>query len=84
MSEEQLNLFLEKVKGDVSLQRALKAAGDIDAIVTIAKEVGFIISAKEWKNGPSDISEAEYETLSGGAQSGPPCQSVFTECPSGC
>ena len=32
MSEEQLKAFLEKVKGDISLQEKLKMAGDADAV----------------------------------------------------
>ncbi len=38
MSDEQLNAFLEKVKGDTSLQENLKAASDADAVVAIAKK----------------------------------------------
>ena len=45
MSEEQLKAFLEKVKGDTSLQGQLKAAADSDAVLAIAKEAGFMISA---------------------------------------
>ena len=45
MSEEQLKAFLEKVKGDTSLQEKLKA----DAVTAIAKEAGFSISADDLK-----------------------------------
>ena len=45
MSEEQLKAFLDKVKGDTSLQEKLKAAADSDAVLAIAKEAGFSISA---------------------------------------
>ena len=45
MSEEQLNAFLEKVKGDTSLQEKLKAAASPDAAVEIAKDAGFAITA---------------------------------------
>ena len=41
MSEEQLKAFLEAVKADAGLQQQLKAAGDTDAVVTIAKAAGF-------------------------------------------
>ena len=44
MSEEQLNAFLEKVKGDTSLQEKLKAAASPDAAVEIAKDAGFAIT----------------------------------------
>ena len=47
MSLEQLKAFLEKVKGDTSLQEKLKGAADSDAFAAIAKEAGFRISADE-------------------------------------
>ena len=40
MSKEQLKAFLEKVKGDASLQDRLKAAKSSDDVVSIAKEHG--------------------------------------------
>ena len=46
MSEEQLKAFLEKVKGDTSLQEKLKAASDADAVVAIAKEAGLVFLLK--------------------------------------
>ena len=42
-SEEQLKYFLEKVKGDTSLQEKLKAAADADAVLAIAKEAGYML-----------------------------------------
>ena len=84
MSEEQLKAFLEKVKGDAALQEKLKAAADSDAVVAIAKEVGFGISLDDLKNAQSEISGAELESLAGGAPSGGQCQSAFTQCPAGC
>ena len=67
MSEEQLKAFLEKVKGDTTLQEKLKAASDADAVVAIAKEAGFSISADDLKKAPSEISEEELEGVAGGA-----------------
>jgi predicted ribosomally synthesized peptide with nif11-like leader len=46
MSEEQLKAFLEAVKADAGLQENLKAAADADAVVAIAKDAGFVISAE--------------------------------------
>ena len=66
MSEEQLKAFLEKVKADTSLQEKLKAAGDADAVLAIAKEAGFSISADDLKNAQSDVSDAELEAAAGG------------------
>ena len=61
MSEEQLKAFLEKVKADTNLQEKLKAAADSDAVLAIAKEAGFSISADDLKHGPLEISEEELE-----------------------
>ena len=47
MSDEQLNAFLERVKGDISLQEQLKAAADSDAVLAIAKDAGFSISVDD-------------------------------------
>ena len=66
MSEEQLKAFLEKVKADTSLQEKLKAAGDADAVIAIAKAAGFAISADELKKAQSEISEEELEGVAGG------------------
>ena len=63
MSEEQLKAFLEKVKADTSLQEKLKAASDADAVVAIAKEAGFSISAEDYA---SELSDEELEGVAGG------------------
>ena len=67
MSEEQLKAFLEKVQTDTSLQEKLKAAANADAVVSIAKEAGFSISADDLKKAQSEISEEELEGVAGGA-----------------
>ena len=68
MSEEQLKAFLEKVKGDTSLQEKLKAAADVDAILAIAKEAGFSISADDLKKAQSEASDEELENAAGGME----------------
>ena len=70
MSEEQLKAFLEAVKADVGLQEKLKAAGDADAVITIAKAAGFVISAEELKGAQAEVSEEELEGLAGGGAPG--------------
>ena len=67
MSEEQLKAFLEKLKGDTSLQEKLKAAADADAVVAIAKAAGFAVSAEELKKAQAEISEEELEGIAGGS-----------------
>ena len=65
MSEEQLKAFLEAVKEDASLQEKLKAAGDADAVIALAKAAGFLISVDELKKAQSEISEEELEGVTG-------------------
>tara|TARA_Y100000589_G_C26924813_1_gene535918 strand:- start:435 stop:674 length:240 start_codon:yes stop_codon:yes gene_type:complete len=66
MSEEQLKAFLEKVNADTSLQEKLKAA-DNNAILDIAKEAGFNISADDLQKAQSTkLSDEELEGVAGG------------------
>ena len=62
MSEEQLKAFLEKVKGDTSLQNRLKAAQSREDVFSMAKEHGHEFGAEHL----SQLSEEELEGLSGG------------------
>ena len=68
MTLDQLKAFLAKVKGDSSLQEKLKAAADNDAVVAIAKEAGFSISADDLTKAQSEISDEELEGVAGGGQ----------------
>ena len=65
MSEEQLKAFMEAVKVDAGLQEKLNAAADADAVVAIAREVGFMISAEELQMSRAEISEEELEGIGG-------------------
>lgn len=66
MPKEQLKAFLEKVKGDTSLQEKLKATGNFDAVVAIANEEGFVITADNLQQAQSELSEQELESVTGG------------------
>lgn len=68
ISEEQLKAFLEKVQSDTSLQEKLQAATDSDAVLAIATDAGFEISAENLKHvfGPPEISDGELEGAAGG------------------
>ena len=67
MSEEQLKAFLEKVKGDIGLQKKLKAVSGPDAFITIAKEADYALSADDFaKIQMVDISAGELEDIAGG------------------
>ena len=67
MSEEQLQAFLEKVKDDTELQEKFNGAADTDAVLAIAKEAGFSISADDLTKAQSEISEDQLEGVAGGA-----------------
>ena len=66
MSEEQLKAFLEKVKADTSLQEKLNEAADADAVVEIAKEAGFSITAEDMQSSTAELSDEELEGAAGG------------------
>ena len=71
MSEEQLKAFLEKVKSDAELQEKLKASADANAVVAIAKEAGFSITAEDIQSMQSatvELSDDELEQVAGGCQ----------------
>ena len=69
MSEDQLEAFLEAVKADAGLQEKLNAAADVDAVVAIAKESGFMISADELQRAQAEaLEDAELEGVAGGRQ----------------
>jgi predicted ribosomally synthesized peptide with nif11-like leader len=59
MSEEQLKAFWEAVQADEGLQEKLKAAGDADAVIAIAKSAGFAISAEELQRAQAELSDEE-------------------------
>ena len=78
MSQEQLQAFIEKVKGDTRLQEKFKAAADSDAVLAIAKDAGFSISADDLKNTQSELSEEELEDVAGGGPNTGTCiMSIF-------
>ena len=73
MSEEQLKAFWEAIQADTALQQKLQGVTDPDAVVVIAKEAGFMISADELKNAQAEISEEELEGVAGGMLPGGVC-----------
>ena len=83
MSEEQLKAFLEKVKGDTSLQEKLKAAGSNEAAIEIAKAAGFSITAEDMQSSTIELSDEELEGAAGGG-SGlygcPPVSNTAGDC----
>ena len=62
MSEEQRKAFLEKAKGDTSLQDKLKAAKSPEDVVAIAKEHGHEFTVDKI----TELSEKELVVIAGG------------------
>ena len=80
MSEEQLNAFLEKVKGDASLQEKLKAAASPEAALQIAKEAGFLITAEDiqsMQSATAELSDEELESAAGGFRTDTRCGGMW-------
>lgn len=81
MSEDQLKAFLAALQADTGLQAKLKAAveGELDtgdetaAVLAIAKEAGFTITAAELIRNEAqnilELSDEELESVSGGTAS---------------
>ena len=68
MSEQQFKGFWKAIQADAALQQKLEGGTGPDAIVTIAKEAGFCISADELKKAESEIPEDELEGVAGGKE----------------
>ena len=62
MSKEQLKTFLEKVKGDTTLQEKLKGVKSPEDVVSIAKEHGHEFTADKI----TELSKEELDGVSGG------------------
>ena len=62
MTLEQLKAFLEKLRGDPSLQEKLKSSKSMDDVVSIANEHGHGFTADKF----SQLSEEELEGVAGG------------------
>ena len=64
MADEQFKAFVEAIEANEELQEKLQAAADVDAVVAIAKDAGFTISADDLKRLNAEVSEDDLdETL---------------------
>ncbi|WP_114992778.1 Nif11-like leader peptide family natural product precursor [Synechococcus sp. UW179A] len=63
MSDEQLKAFLDKAKGDTSLQEKLKAAKSSEDVVDIAKEHGYELRGQKI----TELRDSELEGVVGGS-----------------
>lgn len=66
MSEEQLKAFWEAIQSDQALQQKLQGVSDPGAIVDIAKEAGFTISAEELQTAQVELSDEQLDGAAGG------------------
>ncbi|WP_414494862.1 Nif11-like leader peptide family natural product precursor [Synechococcus sp. MIT S9504] len=62
MSDEQLQFFLAKAKGDTHLQEKLKTAKSAEEVVCLAKEYGCEFTSEKI----SQLSKEELEHVAGG------------------
>ena len=83
MSEEQVSSLPAKLKDDAGLQEKLKGAGDLDAAVAIAKEVGLDVNKSDWlkyQASKAVLSDEELKDVAGvGAQAFDNCVSLTQE-----
>ena len=70
MPEDQFKAFLEAVEADAALQEKVQAEANryADAVVAIAKEAGFEITAEAVKRAQLEISEDDLDGFTGGGQ----------------
>ena len=68
MSEEQLKAFWEAIQSDQALQQKLQGVNDPGAIMDIAKEAGFTISAEELQSAQVELSDEQLDGAAGGRQ----------------
>ena len=68
MSDDQFKAFLEAVEADAALQEKVQTEANryADAVVAIAKEVGFRITAEDVKRAQLEISEDNLDGVVGG------------------
>ena len=64
--QNQLQAFLAALSEDVSLQVSLRAAADLDAVVAIARDAGFVITVEQITQLQSDLSDSELSAITGG------------------
>jgi predicted ribosomally synthesized peptide with nif11-like leader len=65
MSQKQLNAFAEAIKADTDLQQELNGTNDIDTVVQIARDRGFVISADDLER-VKELSDEQLADATGG------------------
>jgi len=68
MPEDQFKAFLDAVEADAALQEKVQTEADryADAVVAIAKEAGFGVTAEDVKRAQLEVSEDDLEGVTGG------------------
>ena len=70
MTKEQLTELLGQVQNNARLQEQLKAAGNADAVISIAQNAGFQVIATNFNKDQSKLLEEELEGVNGGFSGG--------------
>ena len=66
MSQEQLKAFLKKVDSDKSLQKKLLGVTDVDTIISMAKEAGFVLAIEEVTEGLLTLNDDQLKQVAAG------------------
>lgn len=66
MTDDQLNAFNDAIEADATLQKKLNAAKDLEAVVAIAKDAGFVISVDQLRKVRSGLSDESLSEVVGG------------------
>jgi predicted ribosomally synthesized peptide with nif11-like leader len=72
MAEDQLNAFLAAVEADAVLQEKINGVTSSEALLTIAKEAGYVFSAEDVNalKTEKELTDDEVADLSGGVYPG--------------
>ncbi len=66
MPQDQLAEFVESVRKDEALQKALKSATSVDAVVALAAAHGFTIAPEDLVPVDAQVSDTELESTAAG------------------
>jgi predicted ribosomally synthesized peptide with nif11-like leader len=66
MSENQLELLLERLKSDSSLRNHFSSTNEPDALLELLKQEGFSLSLDELNFASHSLTDQELESLAGG------------------
>lgn len=87
MSKEQLLAFLAQATSDKSLQAKLDSMTDKNSLISLAAELGYIITDDDMNESPNYLSDKDLEVMSGGNKGpflGDSCCGTAAQNPASC